>query len=109
MEHRADAGGDVSRIGSVASFFVSRIDSMINALIDENSPKPKSGRTKRLEPLKGRIAVANAKLAYQRYKRLFATPRWNGLAARGARAQRLLWASTGPKTRPIPTCSTSRS
>jgi len=100
LERRADAGGDVSRIGSVASFFVSRIDSMVDALIDEKITRTKdAGRTKRLERLKGRIAIANAKLAYQSYKRLFAIPRWNRLAARGARAQRLLWASTGTKNK----------
>ena len=100
LERRADAGGDVSRIGSVASFFVSRIDSMVDASIDEKITQTEDAdRTKRLERLKGRIAIANAKLAYQRYKRLFATPRWNGLAARGARAQRLLWASTGTKNK----------
>ena len=100
LERRADAGGDVSRIGSVASFFVSRIDSMVDALIDEKITRTKdAGRTKRLERLKGRIAIANAKLAYQSYKRLFAIPRWNRLASRGARAQRLLWASTGTKNK----------
>ena len=100
LERRADAGGDVSRIGSVASFFVSRIDSMVDALIDEKITRTKdAGRTNRLERLKGRIAIANAKLAYQSYKRLFAIPRWNRLAARGARAQRLLWASTGTKNK----------
>ena len=103
LERRADAGGDVSRIGSVASFFVSRIDSMVDASIDEKITQTEDAdRTKRLERLKGRIAIANAKLAYQRYKRLFATPRWNGLAARGARAQRLLWASTGTKNEAYP-------
>jgi transaldolase / glucose-6-phosphate isomerase len=100
LERLADAGGDVNRVASVASFFVSRIDSAIDKLIDvkiheANDPNEKS----RLERLKGKTAIANAKLAYQRCKRLFATPRWNGLAARGARAQRLLWASTGSKNK----------
>lgn len=100
VECLADAGGDVNRVASVASFFVSRIDSAIDKLIDvkiheASDPNEKS----RLERLKGKTAIANAKLAYQRCKRLFATPRWNGLAARGARAQRLLWASTGTKNK----------
>ena len=100
LEGRVDAGGDISRVGSVASFFVSRIDSMVDTLIDEKIAQAKdAGKTKSLEQLKGRVAIANAKLAYQRHKCLFATPRWNGLAARGARAQRLLWASTGTKNK----------
>lgn len=100
LESLADAGGNVNRVASVASFFVSRIDSALDKLIDvkiqeASDPDDKS----RLERLKGKTAIANAKLAYQRCKRLFATPRWNGLAARGARAQRLLWASTGTKNK----------
>lgn len=92
--------GDVSRVASVASFFVSRIDSAVDQRLDDkireaNDPGDKAA----LERLKGKVAIANAKLAYQRYKRLFATPRWNGLAARGARPQRLLWASTGTKNK----------
>jgi transaldolase / glucose-6-phosphate isomerase len=94
------AKGDVSRVASVASFFVSRIDTAIDQRLDEkirkaNDPDEKAA----LERLKGKVAIANAKLAYQRYKRLFATSRWNGLAVRGARPQRLLWASTGAKNK----------
>ncbi|PZR87673.1 MAG: transaldolase [Stutzerimonas stutzeri] len=94
------AKGDVSRVASVASFFVSRIDTAIDQRLDEkirkaNDPDEKAA----LERLKGKVAIANAKLAYQRYKRLFATPRWNGLAVRGAAPQRLLWASTGAKNK----------
>ena len=100
LEMLADKGGDVSRVASVASFFVSRIDGAVDELIDRkvqeaNDPDEKAA----LECLKGKVAIANAKLAYQRYKRLFATSRWNGLAARGARPQRLLWASTGTKNK----------
>lgn len=91
---------DVSRVASVASFFVSRIDGAVDPQLDQrireaNDPDEKAA----LEWLKGKVAIANAKLAYQRCKRLFATPHWNGLAARGARPQRLLWASTGTKNK----------
>ncbi len=86
LEEFAKNGGDVSRVASVASFFVSRIDTEVD---------------KRLErwaiPLRGKAAIANAKLAYERYESLFAEPRWQALAQAGARTQRLLWASTGVK------------
>ena len=86
LEDLAAGGGDVSRSASVASFFVSRIDVMVDKLLDE-------GR----KALRGRVAIANAKLAYQHYKSLCAGDRWQALAAKGARPQRLLWASTGVK------------
>jgi transaldolase/glucose-6-phosphate isomerase len=100
LEALAAHGGDVSRIGSVASFFVSRIDTAVDKLIDDkiaqaNDPDEKA----RLGALKGKVAVANAKLAYQRYKRLFSGERWQSLAAHGAKTQRLLWASTGTKNK----------
>jgi transaldolase/glucose-6-phosphate isomerase len=93
-------GGDVARIASVASFFVSRIDSAVDKLLDgriaeANDPDEKA----RLSIFKGKVAIANAKLAYQRYKRLFAGERWNRLAAKEAKPQRLLWASTGTKNK----------
>ena len=93
-------GGDPSHVASVASFFVSRIDTMVDKQLDEkiaiaNDPTEKE----RLAALKGKVAIANAKLAYQDYKKLFAGPRWEKLAARGARPQRLLWASTGTKNK----------
>ena len=100
LETLAKKGGDVSRIASVASFFVSRIDTAVDQLLDEkitaaNDPDEKI----RLKALKGKIAIANAKMAYQRYKRRFSGERWNALAAKGAKAQRLLWASTGTKNK----------
>ncbi len=100
LEALAANGGDVARIASVASFFVSRIDTAVDKLLDEhiaraNDPDEKA----RLNALKGRIAIANAKLAYQRYLRLFAGGRWQALAAHGAKPQRLLWASTGTKNK----------
>ena len=100
LEALAAGGGDISRIASVASFFVSRIDTAVDKLLDEkiaraNDPDEKA----RLAGLKGKIAVANAKLAYRRYLRLFAGERWHALAANGAKPQRLLWASTGTKNK----------
>ena len=87
---------DLSRISSVASFFVSRIDTKVDKAIDE---KLKASSDTNLVELKGRVAVANAKLAYQQYKSIFSGPRWEALAKRGARPQRLLWASTGTKNK----------
>jgi transaldolase/glucose-6-phosphate isomerase len=98
LEDHAAAGGDVSRIASVASFFVSRIDTMVDALLQSRIRNSTDARQRiLLSGLRGRVAVANARQAYQRYLRLFSGPRWDALAARGARTQRLLWASTGTK------------
>lgn len=83
-------GGDVSKVASVASFFISRIDSLVDKKLDEVGG---------YEDLKGKVAIANAKLAYQRYKRVFSGPKWEALEAKGAKAQRLLWASTGTKNK----------
>ena len=90
MEALAAKGGDVSRVASVASFFVSRIDSAVDALID------KAGATA-ANKLHGKAAIANAKLAYQSYRERMAGARWQVLAAKGAHPQRLLWASTSSK------------
>ncbi len=98
LEMYAGVGGDLSRVASVASFFVSRIDTAVDDQIDAELAAATSvdGR-ERLQSLKGQIAIANAKLAYQRYKAILSTPRWKALAGRGAQPQRLLWASTGVK------------
>jgi len=96
------AGSDLSRAASVASFFVSRIDARIDALIDrrlQDANKPAQAALAQLATLRGKVAVANAKQAYQIYKEVFSGPRWQALAARGARPQRLLWASTGTKNK----------
>ena len=85
------AGGDISTIGSVASFFVSRIDTAVDKRLDRLSDKQTADR------LRGKVAIANAKLAYVRYKTLFSGTRWQRLAAAGAKTQRLLWASTSTK------------
>lgn len=100
LEDLAQRGGDVSRVASVASFFVSRIDTLIDKRIDAAAGK--GGDKAALEALRGKVAIANAKLAYARYKELFAGPRWEALAAKGARTQRLLWASTGTKNPAYP-------
>jgi transaldolase len=98
LETRAAKGEDISNISSVASFFLSRIDTNIDGKLDhllKNLPDPT--KTEKISALKGKIAIANAKVAYQEYKKIIATDRWQQLAAKGARVQRLLWASTGTK------------
>ncbi len=100
LEKYVAKGGDPSHVASVASFFVSRIDTMADKQLDERIAKANDPTEKeRLTRLKGKVAIANAKLAYQDYKRLFSGPRWEKLAARGARPQRMLWASTGTKNK----------
>lgn len=96
LEARVARGEDVSRIASVASFFVSRIDARIDEAIDARVAAG-DAETEALKSLRGTIAIANAKLAYQHYLGLIASERWKALAAKGARPQRLLWASTGTK------------
>ncbi|MFZ2155918.1 MAG: bifunctional transaldolase/phosoglucose isomerase [Bradyrhizobium sp.] len=100
LEKFVKNGGDPSRVASVASFFVSRIDSAVDKAFDEKIAKANDPTEKaRLAALKGKVAIANAKLAYQDYKRLFSGARWDKLAAKGAKPQRLLWASTGTKNK----------
>jgi transaldolase len=90
LESYADSGGDVSKVASVASFFVSRVDSEVDGRLDAIG-------TEAALALRGEAAVANARVAYLRFLRLFSTDRWLALAARGARAQQPLWASTSTK------------
>src|SRR5439155_24637377 len=100
LEKYVGKGGDPSHVASVASFFVSRIDTMVDKQLDEKIAQANDpGEKERLAALKGSIAIANAKMAYQDYKRLFAGDRWEKLAAKGAKPQRLLWASTGTKNK----------
>jgi transaldolase/glucose-6-phosphate isomerase len=96
LETYRSAGGDVSGVASVASFFVSRIDTQIDKRIDERL-KLGGSDTETLKRLRGKVAIANAKLAYQHYLALVRSVRWQTLAAAGAMPQRLLWASTGVK------------
>jgi transaldolase / glucose-6-phosphate isomerase len=103
LEAFAKQNGDLSRIASVASFFVSRIDTLIDGEIDEKIKKTTdASELKALRGLKGKVAIANAKLAYQSYKKIFSGPRWAALAARGAQTQRVLWASTSTKDPAFP-------
>jgi transaldolase len=90
LEQAHAAGKDLSTIESVASFFVSRVDTEIDKRLDAIG-------TEEAKALKGKAGVANARLAYQAYEEVFSTPRWTSLAAEGARPQRPLWASTGVK------------
>jgi transaldolase / glucose-6-phosphate isomerase len=100
LEKYVKGGGDPSHVASVASFFVSRIDSAVDKELDEKIAKANDPTEKeRLGALKGKVAIANAKLAYQEYKQLFSGARWDKLAAKGAKPQRLLWASTGTKNK----------
>lgn len=98
LEKYAAAGGDLRRVASVASFFISRIDSAIDGIITSrikgSGSLPEQGL---LRSLLGKVAIANAKLTYQRYKELFSGPRWQRLAEQGAQTQRVLWASTSTK------------
>jgi len=93
LEDLAKSGGDVSRVASVASFFVSRLDSVIDAMLQDSI---RSG-DRNLEELLGKAAIANAKLAYRDFKALFGDARFAALQGKGARVQRPLWASTGTK------------
>jgi transaldolase/glucose-6-phosphate isomerase len=91
--------GRLDSIASVASFFVSRIDSKADAELDGKLAQSRGDARVGIESLKGETAIANAKLAYQYYKDVFAGARWEKLAAQGARPQRLLWASTSTKNK----------
>jgi transaldolase len=85
-------------VASVASLFVSRVDTAVDKLLEEIIPRwPGSPKAETAISLLGKVAVANARLAYARFGAIFSTPRWRALAARGARVQRPLWASTGTK------------
>ncbi len=90
-------GGDLTKIHGVASFFVSRIDTAIDKAIDEKLKSVEDETATALKGLRGKVAIANAKLAYQDYLKRVETPRWKALASHGAQPQRLLWASTGTK------------
>ena len=98
LEKLDAGGGSLSEVASVASFFVSRIDTMVDALIEDRLRQVgRASERLALRALTGQAAVANAKLAYASYGEICASERWQKLAARGARTQRLLWASTSVK------------
>ncbi len=97
LEARTLKGLDISHCASVASFFVSRIDTLVDSKVEEKL-KTATGATKELlASIEGKVAIANAKLTYKKYQELFGSPRWKALAAKGAQTQRLLWASTSTK------------
>jgi len=97
LEARALKGFDLSHSASVASFFVSRIDTLVDSKIEELRKSGKGAPGDLLDHIEGKVAIANAKLTYKKYQELYATPRWKALAAKGAQPQRLLWASTSTK------------
>jgi len=98
VEQLAKNGGDISKIASVASFFISRIDSSIDAIVAARLQTEKDpGRQAQLKSILGKVAVANGKETYQKYLAIFGTDRWKKLASRGAQTQRVLWASTSTK------------
>ncbi len=97
LEDRVRGGGSLGRLASVASFFVSRIDTAVGKILEERMARATSAEKKSLESLAGKAAIANAKLAYQDWKELGAGARWRSLEKQGARPQRLLWASTSAK------------
>ena len=98
LEARASKGQDISGIASVASFFVSRIDTLVDKKIEEKLKSVTDPKQRELlSSIEGKIAIANAKCTYEKYGELTGGPRWKALAAKGARTQRLLWASTSTK------------
>jgi transaldolase/glucose-6-phosphate isomerase len=100
LEEYVAKGGDPHKVASVASFFVSRIDTMVDEALDKKIAAATDPTEKaRLKARQGKIAIANAKLAYQMYQRIFRDERWQRLAQHGAQTQRLLWASTGTKNK----------
>lgn len=98
LEERANTGKDISKIASVASFFLSRIDSKVDDMIEAKLESIADINIKaKLEAVKGKVAIDNAKIAYQEYKKIIQSDRWKALSAKGATVQRLLWASTSTK------------
>jgi transaldolase len=98
LEQLAAKGGDVAKIGSVASFFISRIDSLVDAIVATRLKAATSDREKTdLQGIQGKVAIANGKQTYHKYLRIFSGDRWKKLAAKGAQTQRVLWASTSTK------------
>lgn len=98
LEGLAKNGGNLKKMAGVASFFISRIDTLVDSLLNERIKKTTDpGQQERFEALLGKVAIANGKLTYQRYQRIFSGPRWQALASKGAQTQRVLWASTSTK------------
>ena len=98
VEDLAARGGNLKKMAGVASFFISRIDTLVDSLLNERlKTTSDAGQQALLKGLLGKVAIANGKLTYQRYQRIFSGPRWQALASKGAQTQRVLWASTSTK------------
>jgi len=98
LEDLAKNGGQLNKMAGVASFFISRIDTLIDSqLNDRIKQTPEASQQALLKSLLGKVAIANGKLTYQRYERIFSGSRWQALAGKGAQTQRVLWASTSTK------------
>jgi transaldolase len=97
LERRVENGGAIDRIASVASFFVSRVDTLVDSMLEEMATDSDDATRDQLKKLEGKAAIANAKIAYELFQQVFGSDRFKALAARGARVQRPLWASTSTK------------
>jgi len=97
VEDLAKRGGNLKKMAGVASFFISRIDSLVDSIIDDKLKTADATQQTLLKSLKGKVAIANGKLTYQRYQKIFSGPRWEALSSKGAQTQRVLWASTSTK------------
>jgi transaldolase len=98
LEQLSARGGDVSKIASVASFFISRIDSSMDAIVGERLKASKEQREQeQLKSIVGKVAIANGKQTYVSYQKIFSGDRWKALSTKGAQTQRVLWASTSTK------------
>ena len=98
IEQFAKNGGDVGKMASVASFFISRIDSLVDSMIDARLKTSQDAtEQQQLRNVQGKVAIANGKQTYEKYQAIFGSDRWKALAARGAQTQRVLWASTSTK------------
>ena len=96
LEELAKNGGNLKKMAGVASFFISRIDTLIDSKLDEKI-KADPNQQSFYKSLQGKVAIANGKLTYQKYQKIFSGPRWEALASKGAQTQRVLWASTSTK------------
>ena len=98
LEDLSKRGGNLKKMAGVASFFISRIDTLVDSMLNDRIKKTSdSSQQANLSGLLGKVAIANGKLTYQHYQRIFSGPRWEALAAKGAQTQRVLWASTSTK------------
>jgi transaldolase/glucose-6-phosphate isomerase len=98
LEDLAGRGGNLKKMASVASFFISRIDTLIDSLVEDKlKATTDPAQQAVLKSILGKVAIANGKLTYKSYQQIFSGPRWQALAAKGAQTQRVLWASTSTK------------